>query len=96
MIVGTRRHTINNRRRWVVDYSQWLDDGHVPSTFVAVSSSATLTVDGAAVLHEGRCVFFTNGGVVGETAVVTFTMTDNRQDETQIKHDSANFVVVAQ
>lgn len=92
MVLGTRKHTAGNTRRWYVDYSEWLDRGHVPTSFAGVSSSSTLTVSAFTILSEGRCSFLTAGGLAGETATVTVTMHDNNG---QIKVDECMFMVVA-
>lgn len=92
-VLGKAEHTVNNRTRWIIDYSDWLDRGQHIVTAPVTSSSTTATVDGVALLDDKRhVVFFTNGGVLNETFTVTVVMTDTL---TQIKKDTIDFVVVA-
>jgi hypothetical protein len=91
MRLATRSHTVGNRRRYVVDYCQWLASGVTVTTGTVTSPSATATVDGVTVV-ENTIVFFLNGGVLNETFTVAVQMTDSRG---QIKNDTIDFFVVA-
>ena len=91
MLLGSKRHTMNDTRRWRLDYSRWLEN---PATIVnatVVSSSPTCTIDNSAVLGK-EIVFYLTGGVQGETLTVSVEMTDSFDN---IKHDTIAFTVVA-
>lgn len=88
----TRKFTEGNRRRFIVDYSEYLKAGASVSTFAAVSSSDTATVDDVSINNDGQGVFFLNDGEVGEEFTVTLTMTSSYGE---IKIDDLPFLVVA-
>jgi hypothetical protein len=91
MVLARKPHTVDNRRRWVVDYCPWLAPGVTVVTGTVTSSSTTATIDGVAVV-ENTIVFFTNGGELNETFTASVAMTDSRG---QIKNDTVDFFVVA-
>lgn len=92
MSLPTKKHTAGNRRRFVVDYLQWMNEGTTMFSFTATSSSLTATVDGAAIQGDDTGVFFVNDGVADETFDVSLTMTTSYGE---IKHDTVPFIVVA-
>lgn len=91
MVLGRKPHTVGNRRRWVIDYCQWLAQGITIAAGTVTSSSTTTTIDGVTVV-ENTIVFFTNGGLLNETFTASVAMTDSRG---QIKNDTVDFFVIA-
>lgn len=96
--IAKRFHTAGNRRRWRVDYSDWLEPG-VTATSAAVTLTDTTaaplvgaTVDTVSVDAEGHVVFWTNGGVVNEVFTINVTMTDSIGE---VKKDTVAFSVVS-
>lgn len=87
-----RKFTEGNRRRYIVDYSQYLRQGATVSSFAAVSSSDTATIDDVSVNGDGQGVFFIEGGELDEEFTVTITMVSSY---TEIKIDDLPFVVIA-
>ena len=91
MLLAKRPHTVGNRRRYRINYSEWLDEGVTVDTATVVSSSATATIDDVSV-EGAKVVFFVNGGLLNETFTATVTMTDSK---TGVKIDHLEFFVVA-
>lgn len=91
--IAQKQHTVGNRQRWELDYSDWLDTGTQLVSAAIVSSSVTAGVD-TITLNDAktRVIFFTNGGLLNEQFTVTVTATDTR---TRIKIDTIDFTVVA-
>ncbi len=88
-----RKHTVGDRRRWVVDYTDWLVQGDYLATAGVVSSSGTATVDTVSVDPDARhVIFFLNGGVLNEAFTVTVTITDTLS---QVKENIFDFIVIA-
>lgn len=87
-----RKHTVGNRRKFIVDYSNWMNRGTTVAGFTATSSSTTATVDTVSIDGDGEGVFFVNGGVEGETFQVSLVMTPTNGE---IKNDVVPFLVVA-
>jgi hypothetical protein len=91
MMLAKRPHTVGNRRRYRIDYSEWLDEGVTVASATVVSSSSTAPIDG--VLVAGNFVtFFVNGGALNETFTASVAMVDSKSG---IKNDTMDFFVVA-
>lgn len=91
MQLAKRSHTEGDRRRFVIDYSEWLDRGNTVESAVVTSDSTTATVDDVTTTAD-KVIFFVNGGSLNETFTVSVAMTDTR---TEIKNDTIDFTVVA-
>lgn len=92
MLLTHKKHTAGNRRRFVVDYRDWLCDGTWIVTAAVTSSSLTATIDDVEVLEGHEVAFFVNDGTVDESFVVSVEITDSL---TEVKLDTINFTVVA-
>ena len=91
MLLGSRNHTLSDTRRWVIDYSRWLDNTVHVQTATVTSSSTTCTIKSN--MTEGdTVVFFLTGGVLGETCTVTIQIVDTNGNT---KTDTLAFTVVA-
>lgn len=91
-LLASKKHTAGNRRRFVVDYRDWLCDGVWIVTATVTSSSLTATIDTVSVVEGKQIVFFVNGGVLNESFTVTLVATDSK---TEVKNDTITFTVVA-
>lgn len=91
MQLARRSHTVGDKTRYVIDYSQWLDRGVTVVGAAVTSTSSTCTVSGVAFTAT-EIVFFINGGVLSETLTLAVAMTDSR---TEIKHDTIAVFVIA-
>jgi hypothetical protein len=91
MMLAKRPHTVGNRRRYRIDYSDWLDEGVTVLSATVISSSSTATIDTVSVAGN-FVIFFVNGGLLNETLTATVIMTDSK---TGVKHDTMDFFVVA-
>lgn len=91
MLLASKIHTKNDTRRWVVDYSNWLDNTATITLANVTSSSTTCTIDKSSILGS-EVVFFLKGGELGETLTVTLAITDSFGN---IKTDTLSFHVVA-
>ena len=91
MLLAKRPHTVGNRRRYRINYSEWLDEGVTVDTATVVSSSATATIDTVSVAGNS-VVFFVNGGVLNEEFTASISMVDSK---TGIKNDTMDFFVIA-
>lgn len=80
------------RKRYSIDYSDWLDTGETISTATfAVAPTGALEVDAYTIGSPATSVvFFVNGGTSGVTYKVTVTITTSGG---QIKEDEILFSV---
>lgn len=91
MILDRKPQTVGNRRKYIVDYSQWLDTGITLTAGTATTTSLTATVD--TVSHTNTTlVFFVNNGALNEIFTVALQITDSNSE---VKNDTVEFVVVA-
>ena len=90
-LLGSKQHTENDTRRWVIKYHRWLDNTATIDQVDVLSSSTTCTVANEAILGQD-VIFFLVGGVLGETLTVTVVITDSFGN---IKTDTISFYVVA-
>ena len=91
MIIDRKQHTVGDRRKYIVDYSQWLDTGVTLTAGTATTVSLTATVD--TVSHTASTLlFFLNGGIINEIFTVALQVTDSNGE---IKNDTVEFNVVA-
>lgn len=91
MMLAKRPHTVGNRRRYQINYSDWLDEGVTVASATVNSSSQTAPIDGVTVAGN-RVIFFVNGGVLNEIFTASIQMIDSK---TGIKNDTMEFFVVA-
>ena len=93
MLLDHRPHTLGARRKWIIDYSQWLAAGVtvVPVAFSATTTSLTATVDFVSTTAT-TLQFFLNGGIINEIFTVALQITDSTGE---VKHDTIEFFVVA-
>mgnify|MGYP000131353821 CR=1 len=82
----------NERKRYTIDYTSWLDDGETITlvTFTPTPITApVLLVDGINILPDGSGVqFYVSGGVDKQLYEVVVTITTSG---TQIKEDVVQF-----
>ena len=93
MRIGKFRKAPADRKRYVVDYEDWLNDNELVLTVMVTGDvpSDNFFVDGYIVDTGGKeIIFFVSGGVSGEEYVVTTKITT---DLGQIKEDWVTFVV---
>ena len=91
MMLAKRPHTVGNRRRYQIDYLEWLEEGVTVDTATVISSSQTAPIDDVLVAGS-KVIFFVNGGVLNETFTASIQMIDSK---TGIKNDTMDFFVVA-
>ena len=91
MILDRKQHTVGNIRKYIVDYSQWLDTGVTITAGTATTTSLTASV--TAVSHTtSTLIFFVNGGILNEVFVVNLSITDSN---TEVKLDTVEYFCVA-
>ncbi len=90
MLLGTRNHTVGDKRRHIVHYT--LDAGLSISSVSVTSPSATLTISGAAPMEPRKVVFFTNGGLLNDAVTVSIQIT---LSNSEIVNDTMAFTVIA-
>jgi hypothetical protein len=91
MMQAKRPHTVGNRRRYRVNYEDWLDEGVTVVSATVTSSSSTATIDTVSVAGNW-VIFFVNGGVLNEEFTASISMVDSK---TGVKNDTMTFFVVA-
>lgn len=76
----------DERKRYTIDYSEWLGTSEHLSTFDLDPGTATVVVSGAAIddAVQKHLIFFVEGGASNERAIVTVTVTTT---DGQIKQD---------
>ena len=90
-LLGSQQHTVSDTKRWVVDYSDWLDNTATISQINVQSSSVTCTVGNISILGQ-EIIFFLTGGTLNEQLTLSLTMNDSFGN---IKNDTIAFTVVA-
>lgn len=91
MLLGSKKHTVGDVRKWIIDYSHWLDNAAEILSATVTSSSTTCTIGTHTVVGR-EVIFFLEGGVLNEILTVTITMTDTFGN---VKNDTLSFTVVA-
>ena len=97
MKLGTFQKTPVERKRYTLDYTDWLDTGETVTSFfftVTPSTGATpLIIDASSITGSGLMVtFFANYGANGVTYVVDVLISTSGG---QTKEDQINFIVKA-
>jgi hypothetical protein len=91
MLIGRKPHTVGDKRKYIVDYSQWLDTGITLTAGTATTTSLTASVD--TVSHtDTTLIFFVHGGALNEIFTVVIQVTDTNSE---VKNDTVEFFVVA-
>lgn len=82
------------RKRYTIDYTDWLDTGETVASIVFTvtpTTTATLEVDAYSIAVDGKTVvFFANFGDLGEVYTVEAVMTTSGG---QIKEDEILFTI---
>jgi len=93
MLLGKKHKSPTDRKRYVIDYSDWLDTGETLATVTYEVDVGTATVDGDALAGDNlSAIFFINGGEIDTPFSVIVTATTSVG---QVKNDHIEFVVVA-
>jgi len=92
MLLGSKIHTAGDTKRWIIDYSRWLENPTNIVSATVTSSSTSCTITPPATVLGKEVIFFLKGGTVGETLTVSIVMIDGN---TNSKHDTIKFTVVA-
>jgi len=93
MRIGKFRKASADRKRYVVDYEDWLNEGETIISVQALGNvpADNFYVDGYVVDAGGlQVVFFVSGGVDAHSYDVTVTIVTSLQ---QVKEDFVTFVV---
>lgn len=90
-LLGSKQHTVDDTRRWTVNYDCWLPNTAKIEQVDVQSDSLTCTVGNISILGHD-VIFFLSGGTLNERVMVALTMTD---DLGNIKHDTIAFTVIA-
>jgi hypothetical protein len=91
MKIARRPHTVGNKKRYSIDYSDWLDAGISVSSATVTSDTADLTVSDK-VISGNKVIFYLNGGSLNETATISVQMVNSRSE---IKNDTIEVFTVA-
>ena len=94
MLLDHKPHTVGDRKKYIVDYSQWLNAGDrlVPFVFSATTTSLTASIDTVTVPTNTTLQFFVNGGVLNEIFTVSIQITTLLGE---VKNDTVEFFVTA-
>jgi hypothetical protein len=92
VLLGKKTKAPSDRKKYIIDYDDWLDVAETASSMGYSVSPSGPTIDGETIAVDGRSVsFFISGGTAGETYTVYPTITTSNG---QIKEDHILFVVV--
>ena len=91
MTLDRKPQTVGNRRKYIVDYSQWLSVGITITAASATIAGGTATVDTVSNTTT-TVVFFINNGTLNDAPVVTLSITCSNGE---IKWDTIDFFVVS-
>ncbi len=92
MILRSQNFTAGDKRKFTIDYSDWLDEGTTIVGFAVFSDTADLVVSGVVRNPTGTVAFYVSGGTVGEQVTLSLSMNDTRSN---IKNDTILLTVVA-
>lgn len=96
-VLGKYFQDPDERKRYTIDYEDWLDQGELISsvTFDVTPSTGTpVVIDGDAIDPDSLgVVFYASEGTAGVTYKVYVTMTSSNG---QIKQDTVQFTIKAQ
>jgi hypothetical protein len=99
MPLGQKTHTAGNTIRYVVDYSDWLDEGvslsDDPTVALSPAFTATvtdITISDVALLTPHKVVFVMSGGSVNENFTLAIQIGNSRSE---VKNDTMGFTIVA-
>jgi len=93
MLLARKPHPVGNRKRWTVDYSDWLKQASTtlePGAASVTCESETAFVDDV-VSTWNKVFFYLNDGVINETFTVHVQVVDRK---TGIKNDTIEFFVI--
>lgn len=94
MLLGQQQITTGDKRRYQVDYTQFLQFGEVLTTSsVSVNSGATSTASGAYFdVTETQLYFFVVGGKLGESFTVSIQVGTNFGE---VVNDTIAYMVIS-
>jgi hypothetical protein len=96
MLLGTKQHTAGNLTRYVIDYTDWLDEGESVATCTVVLNPAftipDITIGAASVLSSKKVLFTLSGGSLNEIFTLDVEITNSRSE---VKNDTLGFRIVA-
>lgn len=94
MLLSTKRISPSDRRRYTIDYNDWLDDSETLSSVVFAVSTGPATVPSSTISTDGKSVnFFVTGASLSFTPFnVTVAATTSVN---QVKNDHVAFNVAA-
>jgi hypothetical protein len=98
MLLGRKVHGAGDHIRYVIDYSNWLEEGESLSdgdVVLAPEFTATVTdvIVGTAAATPSNClVFMLSGGSANEVFTLNVQATNSRAE---VKNDTIDFTVVA-
>jgi hypothetical protein len=93
MRIGKFRKDPTDRKRYIIDYTDWLNETETISTVTATGNVVddNFFVDGYIVNTGGKeVIFYVSGGLSGKEYDVTIKITTSLQ---QIKEDYVTYVV---
>lgn len=90
MTLAKRPLTVNNNKRYTINYGRWLPEGVTIVSQVVSASSDNATISNVTI-KEIRLNFFVSASVVNETFTVSVQITDSIG---QVKNDTLEFTVV--
>ncbi len=96
MILGKYFKVPADRKRYTIDYTDWLDSGELVNSItyeVSPSTGSPVVIDGDSIDPDYKgVVFYASEGEAGTTYRVFVTMTTSND---QVKEDSVQFTVKA-
>jgi hypothetical protein len=95
MLLAQKRHTAGNTIRYLVDYSDWLEQGETltaGTVVMGLPAVTDVTISEVTFTPEGHLIFFLAGGTLNEIFTLATQITDSR---TEVKNDTIGFSVVA-
>lgn len=93
MLLQKKYKSPTDKKRYTIDYSDWLDSGETLDTVTYAVDAGTATVTDDSISGDGlTAIFFINGGAVGTDFNVAVQATTSVG---QVKNDHIAFVVVA-
>lgn len=93
MRIGKFRQVPQDRKRYVVNYADWLNDTEIVTSVTMKGNvpDDTFYVDGFVVNDDKEVIFYVSGGVAGTTYEVSIQIGTSMD---QIKADTITFAIV--